>query len=266
MQTRKSGRLRILIMTDLEGISGIGSIEDVDREKEDYEESCRKLMLDANAAAEGAFSGGASAVYALDGHGGGKNFLPDMLDKRAVIEKRRMTQALSEGKAYDAVAVIGAHAMAGTINGFLDHTQNSKSWFNYYVNGKKLGEIAQWALWAGSRDIPIIMVSGDEAACAEARAFPGNVETAPVKQGLGRNRALLYPEAESRKKITEAVKKALKNYKNFSPFKMITPLDIRLELYRSDMADEIMSRRPDYERIDARTIRRVSDNPLDILF
>ncbi len=266
MQTEKSGRLRVLILTDLEGISGIERIEDVDREKKEYGESCKKLMLDVNAAAEGAFSGGASGVYALDGHGGGKNFLPGMLDKRAMIEERRMTKALSAGKAYEAVAVIGAHAMAGTINGFLDHTQSSKSWFNYYVNGRKLGEIAQWALWAGLRDIPVIMVSGDEAACAEARAFLGNVETAPVKQGLGRNRALLYPETESRKKITKAVKKAVKNYKNFSPFKMFTPLDIRLELYRSDMADEIISRRPDYERIDARTIRRVSDNPLDILF
>jgi D-amino peptidase len=38
-----------------------------------------RLMLDVNAAVEGAFEGGASDVYVVDGHGGGKNFIKEML-------------------------------------------------------------------------------------------------------------------------------------------------------------------------------------------
>ncbi len=53
---------RILVLTDLEGVSGIGSMEEIDRTRAEYKEACRKLMLDTNAAVEGAFSGGASSV------------------------------------------------------------------------------------------------------------------------------------------------------------------------------------------------------------
>lgn len=59
---------------------------------------------------------------------------------------------------FDAVMIIGAHSMAGTINGFLDHTQNSKEWYNYYVNDKKTGEIGQITILAGHFNIPVIMV------------------------------------------------------------------------------------------------------------
>lgn len=255
---------RILIVTDLEGISGIGSIEEMDREKKEYEQACEKLMLDINAVAEGAFKAGAGKVCASDGHGGGNNFIDEMLDRRVRKENRRLKDI--PGDSYDAVAAIGAHAMAGTINGFLDHTQSSKSWFNYYVNGRKLGEIARWALTAGAQGIPVIMVSGDEAACAEARAFLGSIETAAVKQGRGRNRALLYPVKEARERISAAAEKAVRNYRDYKPFRMIMPLEIRLELYRSDMADDIMAHREDCERIDARTVRRITDNAADNLF
>lgn len=46
---------------------------------------------------------------------------------------------------------------------------------------------------------------------------------------------------------------------------MLLPLDMRLQLCRSDIADEKMSGRDDLERLDARTVRRISNNPLDIL-
>ncbi len=45
---------------------------------------------------------------------------------------------------------IGAHAMAGTTNGFLDHTMSSRSWYEYRVNGRLTGEQGMWALCAGT--------------------------------------------------------------------------------------------------------------------
>jgi D-aminopeptidase len=40
-----------------------------------------------------------------------------------------------DGKEIDAYAEIGLHAMAGTQNAFLEHTQSSKQWFDYQING-----------------------------------------------------------------------------------------------------------------------------------
>ena len=55
--------MRIYIITDLEGISGVDSIDMMDENSEGYKLACERLMSDTNAAIEGAFAGGADKVY-----------------------------------------------------------------------------------------------------------------------------------------------------------------------------------------------------------
>jgi hypothetical protein len=50
------------------------------------------------------------------------------------------------GFRYQGTFCMGAHAMAGTQNAFLDHTQSSLSWHDYSINGRKVGELAQRAV------------------------------------------------------------------------------------------------------------------------
>lgn len=256
--------MKIYIHTDLEGISGIDNIDMMAREHPRHQEALENLMLDVNAAVDGAFAGGADHVTVLDSHGGGGNFILDMLDKRAENDtkpNKKWWGILNES--YDATFFIGAHAMAGTINGFLDHTQSSQSWFNYYVNGRKMGELAQWAIVAGAFGVPMVMVSGDEAACVEARQFFYPVETAIVKRGVGRNKAILINPNESRDRIREAAKNAISIVKNAKPFTPLKPMEIILEYTRSDYCDyAVMSR--NVERIDARTVRKITSDPLDL--
>ena len=63
---------------------------------------------------------------------------------------------------------LGAHAMMGTPDGVLCHTQSSKTENRYWYNGVESGELAQCAAIAGGYDVPTILVTGDEAACREA--------------------------------------------------------------------------------------------------
>ena len=64
--------MKILLMTDLEGISGVNTIEKVsDEGTPGHRFALERLMLDVNAAVDGAFRGGATDVYVKDGHGGG---------------------------------------------------------------------------------------------------------------------------------------------------------------------------------------------------
>jgi D-amino peptidase len=224
-----------------------------------HEFGLKRLMLDVNAAVEGAFEGGANAVYVVDGHGGGNNFIKEMLDPRAIqVKGGEFSQKLKNGE-IDAYMSVGAHAMAGTINAFLDHTQNSKVWYNYIVNGRKSGEIAQGAIIAGIYDVPVVMVTGDEAACVEAKAFLGDIECAVVKYGIGRNNARLVDLDEALGRIRKAACDSMKLIGKIRPYKPILPMEIKLELYRSDMCDEIMARNANnaVERLDARTVRKV---------
>lgn len=257
--------LRIYIHTDLEGVTGIDTFEMIQRDGKRYRECCELLMADINAAVDGAFAGGATHVTVLDSHGGGKNFIAELLDPRAEADPK--ANGMWWGKldgTYAGTFFIGAHAMAGTINGFLDHTQNSLQWYNYIVNGRKTGELGQWGIVAGSFGVPMLMVSGDEAACVEARQFFGPIKTAIVKRGIGRNRAELVETAEARKRIREAARDAIALIGTAKPYVVNMPMEIVVEYNRSDFCEGRLGK-DGIERIDARTIRKVTNDPLGLL-
>jgi len=263
--------MKIYIHTDLEGVSGIDRGEMVPRESKDYE-FCRELLMgDLNAAIDGAFAGGASEVLVLDSHGGGAregkpgNFILEKLDPRAQNDTRPNKKWWGMiDETFDATYFIGAHAMAGTMNGFLDHTQSSTSWFNYSINGRRMGELAQWAVIASKWDIPLVMVSGDEAACFEAHQFFHPCKTAAVKRGIGRQRAEALSLDEARKRIWQAAHDAISIVPEAKPFCPLKPMEVILEYTRSDYADNAAGS-GETERIDARTVRWVTDDPLEVL-
>jgi len=256
--------MKIYIHTDLEGISGIDNIEMIANDHQRHREAVENLMLDLNAAVDGAFAGGADHVTVLDSHGGGGNFILEMLDKRAENDtkpNKKWWGVLDES--YDATFFIGAHAMAGTMNAFLDHTQSSLTWFNYSVNKRRMGELGQWAIVAGAFGVPLVMVSGDEAACVEARQFFSPVETAIVKTGVGRNRAKLVDLEEARARIRESARCAIPIIKDAHPFVPTKPMEIILEFTRADYCDGAATHKG-VERLDARTVRKVTDDSLSL--
>ena len=257
--------VKLYVHTDLEGISGIDSMDMIERTGQRYRQCCEYLMADLNAAIDGAFAAGAAHVAVLDSHGGGNNFIVELLDKRAELDTRpnKKWWGVLDG-AYGGTFFIGAHAMAGTQNGFLEHTQSSQSWHDYRINGRRMGELAQWAIVAGNWGVPLLMVSGDEAACAEARNFFNPVETAVVKQAQGRNRAQLVDLDEARSRIREAARRAVGLVGKARPFTPAKPMEMILEFNRSDYCDSVAAK-PGIERLDARTIRWVTSDPLAIL-
>jgi D-amino peptidase len=258
--------MKIYIHTDLEGISGIDKRKMIKKNNPKRQYSIECLMADINAAIEGAFAGGATQVTVLDSHGGGGNFDYSLLDDRADIDEKENNKWWGKlDETYDGTFFIGAHAMVGTINAFLDHTQSGKSWYNYSVNGRRMGELAQWAMVAGHFDIPMLMVSGDQAACTEARAFFNPLETAVVKRGIGRNKAELVDIKKAHRRIKKAASKALKLIDKAKPFKPILPMEVKLEFTRSSYCDDIAGQ-DGIERLDARTVRKVVNSYLECLF
>jgi D-amino peptidase len=259
--------MKIYIHTDLEGVSGVDNIAMIQPENARYDESRLRLTEDVNAAIAGAFDGGATGATVLDSHGGGTqhNILWDRIDKRAVREPRPAQRWWGNlDSSYAATFFIGAHAMAGTANAFLDHTQSSQSWYDYYVNGRKVGELGQWGLVAGHFGVPIVMVAGDEAACAEAYAFFSPVETSPVKRGVGRMSAVLVDLDETHRRIRDAARKAMAHVGKARPFMVNLPAEIILDLQRTDWCDE-HAREPGVERVGPRRVRKIARTALEIL-
>lgn len=247
--------MKIYILADMEGISGIRRPEQVQSDSPEYGPGCKLMMDEMNVAIAAAFEGGATEVVACDTHGGGGQVRVEAMDPRATYETPNaglLMPALDAS--FAGVVLLGHHARAGTLNGFLDHTMNSQAWFEYRLNGQVVGEIGIEAAYAGHFDVPVIAVTGDEAAAAEARELLGEVECAAVKRGIGRNRAncVALPEAHAR--IRAAVANAVRNVKRFKPFKPALPATLELTFYRSDMADAYMGR-AGIERVGPRTLR-----------
>ena len=185
--------MRIYVMTDLEGVANVINFQDwCDPAGRYYEVGKELLTREVNAAIDGFFAGGATEVVVADGHGHGAiNGM--LLDPRAELMRgwpTRFPLLLDEKRdgsgydavGYDAVAWIGQHAMAGTPFAHLAHTQG----FNYVdlsVNGVSIGEFGQVALCAGELGTPCILLSGDEAACAEAEDLAPGIVTVAVKRG-----------------------------------------------------------------------------------
>lgn len=259
--------MKIYIVTDMEGISGIRREDEVDQLSPNYSKAQKLLCGDVNAAIAGAFDGGATEVHVADGHASGFNFLMEDMDSRAIYERpnggRDLFPSLNE--TFDGVFCVGYHAMAGTLNAFLDHTQSPNCWQNYYLNGRRAGELAQVGAWAGTYGVPVILVTGDQAACDEAKDFLGNdIETVAVKQGLGRQFARCIHPEKSRVMIREAAVRSLKLTQVVQPYSLKTPLTVRVEFCRTDYADAYHNHSTK-RRIDARTIEWVTDDPRMLL-
>ena len=256
--------MHIHIITDLEGISGVSSIEHMEPASAKYEYARLRLMIDVNAAIRGAFSNGATRVTVTDGHATGKNFIDGLLDSRAenvnLIELYKQNLHLS----VDAVMFVGSHAMAGTLNAFLDHVQSSVRWYNYYINNMRCGELVQGGAFFGAYGAPVIMVSADEAGCLEAKHFFGNIATAPVKKALCRNEAELYDLDLCEKLIEQKAAESMDLVHKIKPYTVTEPLEIKVEFTRTDYCDDV-SKRVGVERIDARTVIKKVPNITDYL-
>ncbi len=242
--------MKIFIMTDLEGVSLAADRDLWDESTEAYRHACTRLMADLNTAIRAAFDAGADTVTVFDGHGPG-GFVPELLDRRAHWERDYSPRVFDGCEAF---VIIGAHAMAGTPNAFLDHTQSSKNWFSYTVNGTAYGETAQDAAYCGAYGIPVVALSGDRAACAEAEALLPGIRTACVKDGTGRFSAVCVTEEEAEARIYDAVYRGITDRNTIPPFTFPLPADIRVTYISTDRCEQALRNNPALVRIDGRTV------------
>ncbi|OGS21746.1 MAG: hypothetical protein A3J83_02215 [Elusimicrobia bacterium RIFOXYA2_FULL_40_6] len=258
--------MKAYIITDMEGITGVCIPEQVLKGNPEYSIAQKLFANDVNAAVEGLIEAGFDKIVVNDGHCGAwqMNFILEEMHPEAeyIFESTNTLSGLDSS--FDAALLIGYHAMAGTNKAVLDHTQSSKNWVNYYLNGKKMGEIGQMAILAGHYKIPVIFVSGDLAATKEARALLGkDLETVSVKEGYNRTCAKCLHPKKTYELIKEGVKKAVTKIDKMKPYTVKSPIETKLEVVNAGIAD--LMQEQGAERIGPRTVRRIVKSPLDIL-
>ncbi len=235
--------MKILIATDMEGITGVTTWDHVTPGHAEYARFRRLMTQDVNAAVRGAFEAGADEILVADGHWNGSNILIEELDPRARLNTGSpspfsMMQGIDES--VDGVFFIGYHARNGMPNAVLDHTWSSRTVVNLWLNDILTGEYGLNAALAGHFGVPVIMVSGDQTACAEVEELIGDVEGAVVKQATGRYSAECLPAHVTQEMIFNSAARAvtrLADGDSPDPFVLDSPIRAVVDFFTSDMAD-----------------------------
>jgi D-amino peptidase len=237
--------MKILISSDMEGISGVTLWDHVDPSHSEYQRFRRIMTADVNAAIKGTFEGGADEIIVTDGHWNGTNILIEEIDKRVQLNSGLGTAPFSmmQGidQTFDGVILVGYHARASSQDGILDHTWSTNI-TNVWLNDVLVGEYGLNAALAGYFGVPVIMITGDQTACAQALELIGNLEFAEVKQATGRFSASCLPPEVSQELIRQAAFKAVMRLKNGDtpkPYLLASPVLLTIDFMTSDMADKV---------------------------
>jgi D-amino peptidase len=248
--------VKVFVFSDLEGVSGVCRFEQTRGDGPRYEEARHLLMGDIAACLDGLADAGVDEIIVRDGHGVPYNLVPEEMHPAAryIVGPWYGRPLGGLEPDCDAVVLLGHHAMAATADGILCHTQSSRLGYRYWYNGRETGEIGQEALVAGHFDIPVILVTGDDAACREATDFLGDpVVTVSVKTGRTREGGLLLPLETARRRIRDGAREAVRRLPECRPYRIECPVTGRLQLGDKAAADGYDAEKNRATRVDDRT-------------
>jgi D-amino peptidase len=248
-------KLKVFISVDMEGVSGVVSGDQTGAGGADYNRFRRLMTEEANAAIDGALAAGATEIVVNDSHGSMKNLLIEELRAPAelissAIKPMGMMQGIDAS--FDAVIFIGYHAKAGSPIGVLAHT-GTGTIADLRVNGRSVGEAGMNAYAAGALGVPVVMITGDQEAVAQARELVPNIEGVQVKEAIGTTAARSLRPEEARARIRAAAERALKRRAEFQPVRPVTPATFELTFTQTALAD-VAEQIPTVKRVSAHTI------------
>jgi D-amino peptidase len=248
--------VKVLIMADMEGVSGVTVWEQIGVDEPLYQEGRRLFTEDVNAAVRGAVAAGASKIVVREFHGGKDPFavnhaIPELLDEHCEWVSHHYGPEQPWLEDFAACVIVGAHAMAGTPDGILCHTITG-GWNGVWLNNHPAGETEIFANLLGTFGIPVVLVIGDTAVCKEAEAAVPYVRTLAVKRGFSFNSGQCIAPARARKMIEAATAEALKHVEA-KPLVPARPTRFRIE-FKDDQSAAVMAQMPNVTMTDPRHI------------
>lgn len=256
--------MRIYISADMEGASGVVHAEQTEPGAREYDRACALMVGDVNAVVEGALAGGASYLVVNDSHWTMRNLKIEDLHPRAHLisgspKPFSMVQGLDAS--FDCALFVGYHGMAGSSPATIDHTYTEDAIYRVTINGLVVGELGINGYFAGQFGVPIALVSGDQAICAEARTLLGDVTTVQVKEAVSRTAALCLPLETSRRLLRDGAQAAMATRP--PPLRPIAPVTMLVEFMKSSQAD-MAGLTPGSERVGPRAVQFSHDSYTEV--
>jgi D-amino peptidase len=249
--------LKVHISVDMEGVAGAVTGEQLGPSGFEYGRFREFMTREAVAAVNAAREAGATEIIVADSHGNGQNLLIDQFppDVRVIRSwPRRLGMVAGIDDAVTAAVFIGYHAGTNNATGVRAHTFSSATLTRVALNGTNVTEGSWNAAIAGHFNVPVVMMSGDDAAIAEVQRAVGAIETAETKRTLGFHSAITLTPQASVDLIGQRVRAALKRVTEFKPLKVQTPVTVDVS-FKHYMPVEVLGYLPIFERTDSHSIR-----------
>jgi D-amino peptidase len=259
-------RLKVYISADMEGVTGVVTADQLNPAGFEYNRFREFMTGEVLAAIQGAREAGATEIVVSDSHGNGENLLIERLPADVTVIRswpRPLMMMQGIDSTFDAALFIGYHSATTNMQGVRAHTISSARLTSVELNGRPMAESGINAAIAGYFGVPVVMISGDDAAVGEARAMLGDVEGAVVKRAISfHSAASMTPEA-GQNLIREKARAALQRRAAFKPFVLNAPirLDITFKSYRPP---ELLAYLPIVERITSHAIRFVGKSIIEV--
>ena len=243
--------MKVLVSVDMEGVAGL-----VQWDKSQVALQGRLMTEEVNAAARGAFAGGATEVLAVEAHASMRYLVPELLDPRVSFlsgQPKPLNHVAGVDRSVDLAMLVGYHARAGALRALMCHTY-SGTVFSVKFNGVEMGEIGADAALCGHHGVAVGVVTGDQAAADEARLLLDNVRTVVVKEAVSRSAAVCLPLEQARQMIESEASEAVARAGEFRPFTVAGPVTVEITWSDPALADGVENL--DFvTRLDGRTVR-----------
>jgi len=221
--------MKIYMLTDLEGVSGVVGFDDYGGPEGRFHELARRLLTEeVNAAVEGMLETGKHEIIIWDGHGHGGINIENLHPEAKLIPRGPIPNTVGLDSSFDAMVIVGQHAMNHAPEGNLTHTYNHTGIDWMKLNGKFIGEMGIRMVMAGQYGIKTLLVTGDEAACKEAKKMVSNIETVAVKKGINRENAICLSPRKARGLIKDGAKRALERADEIDPYIVKPPYELQI--------------------------------------
>lgn len=247
--------MRVYIFADQEGVAGVFS------RREKYLYAADYAAIELRAVCEALLECGASDILLNTPHHLPYERLPESVRIFHGLPTRRFWTAGMES-GFDAAFVVGMHEMAGgRERGCWRHTVLPHPITHAYssveaawLNDRPVGETGLFAAFAGLRDVPVTLLTGDHWACLEARELLAGIETVAVKEGHGYFSAVsLTPQAAAAASARGA-RRALEGAGRVRPWKIDGPATLKVRYLFPGRAADAVSAVANAQRLDERTV------------
>ena len=255
--------MKVLIISDMEGVAGICRWEQVSAGRSGYEEGRRLYTEELNATVRGAFAGGASEVVVMDCHGAGgdwsfNSLIPDALDARCeFVVQHALDRVHRDARDRAATSPCSsASTPARAPSAACSRTRSARpSWRNLRFNGTTVGEVGINAALCGTWGVPVALVTGDDVVCEESTELLGPQPQDARRQARPRaaSAPATSPPPRPASCSRHAARDALRDVASAPVYDPGAPCTIEVELATSDHAD-VYRHRPGVTLTDPRTI------------